>query len=274
MTGAHSDTSYLLDGSDPDLARLLRIAEFSAPGLRDVFSRVGVTEGWRTIDCGCGPLGALAVLAELVGPTGHVVGIDFNAATIERARAVVSALGLGNVEVRVADVHDVQVGELGAPFDLAFTRCFLMHQPDRRRTLRRIAGLLRPGGWLVIHEPLPTPPPTSTPEHPDLARYWAIVEATMRRLGADGDVGRLPQECRDSGFEVVESSGFFLVLPAAEGFELHAATLDAAKGRAGASGAATAEEVDAVVANLRAAASGEFEWVGSPVYLALTVRRT
>jgi SAM-dependent methyltransferase len=273
MAGAGSDPSYLLDGRDPDLARLLRIAEYSAPTLREVFRRIGVTEGWRAIDCGCGPLGALGVLAELVGPTGRAVGIDFNEAAVERARSVVAALSLRNVDVRVADVHDVRVDDLGGPFDVAFTRCFLMHQPDRRRTLARIAALLRPGGWLIVHEPLPSPAPPSTPPQPGLARYWDIVQATMRQLGADGEVGRLPRECGDVGLEVVDSGGFFLVLPPAVGFELHAATLDAAKTRAVSCGAATEEEVAEVVANLRSAASADFEWVGSPVYLALTVRR-
>jgi SAM-dependent methyltransferase len=41
---------------------------------------------------------------------------------------------------------------VGGPFDLAYTRLFLMHQPDPVRTLRQIAGLLRPGGWLVAQE--------------------------------------------------------------------------------------------------------------------------
>jgi SAM-dependent methyltransferase len=51
----------------------------------------------------------------------------------------------------------------GWPFDLAFTRCFLMHQADPVRTLGQIAGLLRPAGWIVAHEPLRSPPPQSHP---------------------------------------------------------------------------------------------------------------
>jgi len=33
----------------------------------------------------------------MVGPGGRIVGIDFNPAAVQRARAVVSALELGNV---------------------------------------------------------------------------------------------------------------------------------------------------------------------------------
>ena len=55
-------------------------------------------EGWHVIDCGCGPIGGLAVMAEMAGPAGRVVGVDFSEPAIERARSVVAALQLGNVE--------------------------------------------------------------------------------------------------------------------------------------------------------------------------------
>ncbi len=82
------------------------------------------------LECGCRPVRALAVLAELVGPSGKVVGIDFSEPAVQRARSVVATLGLDNVQVFAGDVHDVNVATLGGPFDLAYTRLFLMHQSD------------------------------------------------------------------------------------------------------------------------------------------------
>ena len=130
---------YVNDGSDQDLRRLLRGAELVAEPARTAFRRAGVQQGWNVIDCGCGPLGGLAALAEMVGPAGRVVGVDLSPATVQRARAVVSALELGNVEVIAGGLHDLDSAALGGPFDLAFTRLFLMHQPDPVRTLRHIA---------------------------------------------------------------------------------------------------------------------------------------
>ena len=89
---------YILDGTDQDLRRLLSISELSAEMARTAFRRLGVRQGWNAIDCGCGPIGGLAVMAEMVGPAGRVV-VDFNQAAAQRARAIVSALELGNVEV-------------------------------------------------------------------------------------------------------------------------------------------------------------------------------
>ena len=57
------------------------------------------------------------------------------------------------------------------------------------------------------------------------------------------------------------------------GFELHAATLQAARDRAIASGTATGPQVDDLVSDLRAAKRGGYEWVSTPFLLDLTFRK-
>jgi len=174
---------YILDGSDEDLRRLLGVAETTQEMARSAFRRVGMQEGWHAIDCGCGPIGALAVMAEMVGPVGRVVGVDFSEPTIQRARSVVAALELGNVEVFAGDIHELDMAAVGAPFDLAYTRLFLMHQPDSVRTLGQIARLLRPGGWVVAQEALRSPPPRSYPHLDALGAYWDLLYQVLERAG-------------------------------------------------------------------------------------------
>src|SRR5436305_11777338 len=94
---------YILDGSDEDLRRLLGVAESTREMARSAFRRVGMQEGWHVIDCGCGPIGGLAVTAEMAGAAGRVVGVDFSEPAIQRARSVVAALQLGNVELFAGD---------------------------------------------------------------------------------------------------------------------------------------------------------------------------
>src|ERR1700691_4021798 len=89
---------YINDGSDQDLRRLLRGAELVAEPARTAFRRAGIQQGWNVIDCGCGPLGGLAVLAEMVGPAGRVVGVEPSPATVQRAPEGVSALDVGKLE--------------------------------------------------------------------------------------------------------------------------------------------------------------------------------
>ena len=264
---------YVLDSSDEDLQRLLSIAELSAEPTRTAFRKIGMKPGWRVIDCGCGPLGALAVMAEMVGPKGRVVGIDFSEPAVQRARSIASTLGLDNVEVRVGDIHDLDGQALGSAFDLAYTRLFLVHQRDPAQTMQRIAALLRAGGWIVAHEPLRSPPPRSSPRLDALTTYWELLYDMVERLGApEGSVDGLARRAREAGLEVVETSGFFQIVPPELGFDLHASTIAAAKSRAIQSGVGSGDEIDALERALRAAKDGGYDWVTTPFFLALTLR--
>ena len=92
-------------------------------------------------------------------------------------------------------------------------------------------------------------------------------------LGAPpGAVDVLAQQARDSGLEVVETSGFFQVIPPELGFDVHASTIAAAKSRAVESGVASGNEIDALERALRAAKDGGYDWVTTPFFLALTLR--
>lgn len=265
---------YVLEGGDDDLRRLLAVAELMGDMARGAFRRVGVQEGWRVLECGCGPIGALAVLAEMVGAAGEVVGIDFGEQAVHKARSVTGALGLDNVKVFVGDVHDTDAAQLGGLFDLAYTRLFLMHQSDPLRTLSRISTLLRPGGWIVAQEPLRTPTPQSFAPLDALATYWELLHKLTERAGVPPrSVDDLPRVARAAGLEVDPVAGFFRVMEPEVGFAIHAATLAAARDRATQSGIATEREIDDLLETLQAAQNQGYQWVTSPFFLDLAFRK-
>ena len=172
---------------------------------RSAFRRVGMQEGWHVIDFGCGPIGGLAVMAEMAGPAGRVVGVDFSEPAIRRARSVVAALQLRNVELFAGDIHELDAAAVGGPFDLAYTRFFLMHQPDPVRTLTQIARLLRPGGWVVAQEALCSPSPRSHPHLDALGAYWDLAYQVLERAGGvpQGGVDGLAGSAHAAGLDVV-----------------------------------------------------------------------
>jgi SAM-dependent methyltransferase len=265
---------YTLDGGDEDLRRLVRISELSADALRAALNRVRIREGWSAIECGCGPIGGLPVLAEMVGAGGRVVGVDFSEPAVQRARSVMATLALDNVEVVIGDVNALDRAALGGPFDLAYTRCFLMHQSDMPKTLARIADVVRPGGWIVCQEPLRAPAPRSHPRLDALSDYWELLHALLERVGVPQDsVESLRRVAAACGLEEHGATGFFNIMSPADGFDLHAGTLAAIRERTTQSGIATAERLDELLAALRTAKREQYQWVSTPFFLDLALRK-
>jgi|ERR1700722_2629165 len=85
---------YSLGSSPAERNRLRRQSAELREHSELLLDRVGVAEGWRAIDLGCGPSGILDLLADRVGPEGRIVGLDFNPANVAVAREFAAEHGL------------------------------------------------------------------------------------------------------------------------------------------------------------------------------------
>src|SRR5207253_9073048 len=114
------------------------------------------------------------------------------------------------------------------------------------RTLGYMARLLRPGGWVVPQEALRNPPPRSHPHLDALGAYWNLVYDLLERAGGvpRHAVDGLAGSARAAGLDVVAVDGSFGIIDPELGFDLHAATLLAARERAVASGLPTGAQLD------------------------------
>lgn len=77
---------YSLGTSATERDRLRRLSGELRDHSALLLDRIGVAEGWRAIDLGCGPSGILDLLAERVGPAGQVAGLDAEPANVALAR--------------------------------------------------------------------------------------------------------------------------------------------------------------------------------------------
>jgi SAM-dependent methyltransferase len=141
--------AYALATGEAATYRLRLLHDLYGPGTRRVLLEAGLGGGMRVADFGCGVGMVTAMLAELVGPQGHVVGIDASSAQLAQARARLNAAGLK------ASLIEASAAETWLPpesFDLVYCRFLLLHLAEPERALREMRDLLKPGGVLVCED--------------------------------------------------------------------------------------------------------------------------
>lgn len=115
---------------------------FSRPLSLELARCAGVKPGDSVLDVGCGNGEPSLTVARIVGPTGHVLGIDLAEPMVEIARRRAAQAGLANAEFRAlnaADLHGFRA------FDAAVSRFVLMLAPEPIEAARAVCAVLRPG---------------------------------------------------------------------------------------------------------------------------------
>jgi len=149
MSSAQSDAFYVMGQSQAEQERLIAQSGFFAPATRRLLVEAGLTTGMRVLDVGCGVGDVSLLCAELVGPTGSVVGVDRDEAAVARAEERVGGLGYAHVTFRAGDFRTLDHDE---PFDAVVGRLVLMYQADPVAAVRSLLPRLRPGGVVAFHE--------------------------------------------------------------------------------------------------------------------------
>lgn len=128
----------------------LRTTEFGASYKQYTYSLLTLTAGMTVLDVGCGTGDDVRQLAQIVGATGKVVGIDDSETMLAEAwqRSEQSRLP---VDFRHADVHDL-------PFpNESFERCradrVFQHLDNPKQALQEMIRVLKQKGLVVISEP-------------------------------------------------------------------------------------------------------------------------
>jgi ubiquinone/menaquinone biosynthesis C-methylase UbiE len=143
-------SDYVLGHTDRERLRLIRQARVLASITEHFLRESGIVSGMRVLDIGCGVGDVAMLVAQLVGPQGKVVSIDLDQGAIVTARNRAAAVGLDNATFRQADISTYNDAE---PFDAIVGRSALEFLPDPVVTIRRLSGLLRPGGIMAFQEP-------------------------------------------------------------------------------------------------------------------------
>lgn len=101
----------------------------------------GMAGKW-VLDAGCGAGRFLDVASQT---DGEIVGIDLSSA-IDAAQE--NLAGRANVHFVQASIYELPFRE--GTFDLAYSIGVIQHTPDREKTLRSLAAMVKPGGELAV----------------------------------------------------------------------------------------------------------------------------
>jgi len=191
--------------TDHERRRLFLQAQFLNPVTRDFFLRAGIEPGMRVLDLGCGVGDVSLIAARLVGPGGHITGIDIDPHALEIARGRAAAEGLDQVTFEQANVTDYQPGK---PLDAVVGRLILVHTQDPVAIVRRAASLLRQGGILALQDCDFRRSITSCPPRP--LWDWTVntISQFMQRVTPHAAVGaRLYRIFTEVGMSVPQCRG-------------------------------------------------------------------
>jgi ubiquinone/menaquinone biosynthesis C-methylase UbiE len=137
-----------------DIDHAVRIAHLfhrlREPVFRSAIQALQLPSGSRGLDAGCGPGLQTLLLAEAVGPAGHVTGLDLSPEIVAHARGMVKKAGLSDrIAFREGDVKRLPFDD--DTFDWAWSVDCVGYAPIAPLPLiKELARVVKPGGTVAI----------------------------------------------------------------------------------------------------------------------------
>ena len=183
----HRDATYTLGRTSHETTRLIEQSRIYGESTTRLCKRAGIAEGMRVLEIGSGAGDVTLTLAEHVGPTGQVVGVDVNATILNTARQRAADAGMRNIEFIAGDARTLTFPEA---FDAVVGRFVLMYMDDPGEAFAKLIKLLKPGGIAAFQEPEYTIYPAFIhPDTPLVNQLVAWILDVFEHSGAHLNMG-------------------------------------------------------------------------------------
>jgi len=156
------DATYTLGRTSEETTRLIEQSKIYGKSTERLCKRAGISEGMCVLEIGSGAGDVAFTLAERVGATGQIVGVDVNAEILATARQRATDAGLQNIEFIAGDARNLDFSD---KFDAVVGRFVLMYMANPSEALAKLITHLKPGGIAAFQEPEYTLSPAI--QHPD-----------------------------------------------------------------------------------------------------------
>ena len=141
-------------------------------------------QGMTVIDLGSGAGHDLMIAAELVGPNGKAIGVDFTDDMIEEATDNAQKNNYTNMTLVKANIKEIPLPDNSA--DVIISNCVINLALDKTQVFNEVFRLLKPGGIMIDADVIATKPLSrEIRENPDL---WcgcvggALTEAEHKQI--------------------------------------------------------------------------------------------
>ena len=143
--------------------------------------------GQRVLDVGCGPGTITLDLAEAVGPSGRVLGVENVEGPLAQARRHAAARGDGRTRFELADVMALPYA--AGSFDVVHAHQVLQHLTDPVGALREMARVTRAGGLVAVRD-VDYASMVWHPASEGMTRWLDLYRRLARLNHAEPDAGR------------------------------------------------------------------------------------
>ena len=126
------------------------VAVESFAGVGNPFSWGDLNPGETVLDLGSGAGFDTFLAAEMIGPAGHVMGVDMSPAMVEKASRTAASLGLSHVAFCEGYLEELPVAD--ATVDVVISNGVINLCPDKAAVLAEAARVLKPGGRLQLSD--------------------------------------------------------------------------------------------------------------------------
>jgi ubiquinone/menaquinone biosynthesis C-methylase UbiE len=140
---------YVLGNQDSEIARLEIQATLFEPLTRQTLLNAGLKKGMRCIDIGCGSGSVTRLMANMVGKTGRVVGIDIDNRYLQYCNHNITSGQ--NIEFVHDDICKSRL-DSEERFDIVYSRFMFHHLTDRREAVHSMKRLTKKGGAIMIQD--------------------------------------------------------------------------------------------------------------------------
>ena len=131
-----------------ELANVPEAAVESFAGVANPWTMGRLAEGERVLDLGSGAGTDSLIAAQMVGPTGSVIGIDMTPAMLSKARGAAAETGVSNVEFVESEAEHLPFPD--GSFDVVISNGVIDLIPDKDAVFAELYRVLTPGGRIQI----------------------------------------------------------------------------------------------------------------------------